>query len=98
MQNKNKIAGAPAGRISKPGVCCQNLQQMPGFFVSFFFTDFPGNRLFYKSSTIRFQESICQSLDSQVESGTVISVKDEAGKVITEIKTEVTLESNYTEL
>ena len=47
---QNKIAGAPAGRISKP------------------------------------------------ESGTMISVKDEAGKVITEIKTEVTLESNYTEL
>ena len=46
--NKNKIAGAPAGRISKPGICCQNLQQMPGFFVSFFFTDFPENRLFYK--------------------------------------------------
>ena len=44
------------------------------------------------------QPVICQSLDSQVESGTVISVKDEAGKVITEIKTEVTLESNYTEL
>lgn len=73
------------------------------------------------------QPVICQSLDSQVESGTVISVKDEAGKVITEItteknvqwyafssskfkigktyiicigdqETEVTLESNYTEL
>ena len=73
------------------------------------------------------QPVICQSLDSQVESGTVISVKDEEGNVITEIKTEknvqwyafsssklkvgktyiicigdqeteVTLESNYTEL
>ena len=73
------------------------------------------------------QPVICQSLDSQVESGTVIAVKDESGKVITEIKTEknvqwyafsspkfkvgktyticigdqeteVTLESNYTEL
>ena len=73
------------------------------------------------------QPVICQSLDSQVESGTVISVKDEDGKVITEItteknvqwyafsspkfkvgktytvcigdqETEVTLESNYTEL
>lgn len=73
------------------------------------------------------QPVICQSLDSQVESGTVIAVKDEDGNVITEIKTEknvqwyafsssklkvgksyticirdqeteVTLESNYTEL
>ena len=73
------------------------------------------------------QPVICQSLDSLVESGTVIAVKDESGKVITEIKTEknvqwyafsssklkvgktyticigdqeteVTLESNYTEL
>ena len=73
------------------------------------------------------QPVICQSLDSQVESGTAISVKDEDGKVITEItteknvqwyafsspkfkvgktyaicignqETEVTLESNYTEL
>lgn len=73
------------------------------------------------------QPVICQSLDSQVESGTVISVKDEDGEVITEItteknvqwyafsspkfkvgktyticigdqETEVTLESNYTEL
>lgn len=73
------------------------------------------------------QPVICQSLGSQVESGTVISVKDEDGKVITEItteknvqwyafsspkfkvgktyticigdqETEVTLESNYTEL
>ena len=73
------------------------------------------------------QPVICQSLDSQIESGTVISVKDEDGKVITEItteknvqwyafsspkfkvgktyticigdqETEVTLESNYTEL
>lgn len=73
------------------------------------------------------QPVICQSLDSQVESGTVISVKDEDGKVITEItteknvqwyafssskfkigktyiicigdqETEVTMESNYTEL
>ena len=95
---QNKIAGAPAGRISKPGICCQNLQQMPGFFCFIFFHRFSGNRLFYKVTTIRFQESICQSLDSQVESGTMISVKDEAGKVITEIKTEVTLESNYTEL
>ena len=34
------------------------------------------------------QPVICQSLDSQVESGTVISVKDEEGNVITEIKTE----------
>lgn len=34
------------------------------------------------------QPVICQSLDSQVESGTVIAVKDEDGNVITEIKTE----------
>lgn len=34
------------------------------------------------------QPVICQSLDSQVESGTVIAVKDESGKVITEITTE----------
>lgn len=73
------------------------------------------------------QPVICQSLDSQVESGTVIAVKDEDGNVVTEItteknvqwyafsssklkvgktyticigdqETEVTLESNYTEL
>ena len=73
------------------------------------------------------QPVICKSLDTQVESGTVIAVKDENGKVITEIttekkvqwyafssskfkvgktyticvgdqETEVTLESNYTEL
>ena len=54
VQNKNKIAGAPAGRISKPGICCQNLQQMPGFFVSFFFTDFPEN-LIRSVSEIRKQ-------------------------------------------
>ena len=34
------------------------------------------------------QPVICQSLESQVESGTVIAVKDEDGNVITEIKTE----------
>ena len=34
------------------------------------------------------QPVICQSLDSQVESGTVIAVKAEDGNVITEIKTE----------
>lgn len=34
------------------------------------------------------QPVICQSLNSQVESGTVISVKDESGTVITEITTE----------
>lgn len=73
------------------------------------------------------QPVICQSLDSQVEGGTVIAVKDEDGNVVTEItteknvqwyafsssklkvgktyaicigdqETEVTLESNYTEL
>ena len=73
------------------------------------------------------QPVICQSLDLQVESGTVIAVKDEDGNVVTEItteknvqwyafsssklkvgktyticigdqETEVTLESNYTEL
>lgn len=73
------------------------------------------------------QPVICQSLDSQVEGGTVIAVKDEDGNMVTEItteknvqwytfsssklkvgktyticigdqETEVTLESNYTEL
>ena len=52
--NKNKIAGAPAGRISKPGICCQNLQQMPGFFCFIFFHRFPEN-LIRSVSEIRKQ-------------------------------------------
>ena len=101
MQNKNKIAGAPAGRISKPGVCVYDEPKAAVYAKD----DLTFNENGSLTVNANYKNGIQCKDALKFVSGTYMSTAVNNGLVgktyticIGEQETEVTLENNYTEL